>query len=302
MPRCHSNPIFRDKAEREQADSRTEEEIQVQQHAHEQQRDGQLLWRNFEIPEPPNAQEQTEVSQVAEAHAEQAPGESNASTNLEKEEKEEKASPGQAELTHRYHVGNGSPRGVRAHGQECGLSDPEEKHFGALRPGNDSSLVPNSESLHSISYCTEHLSKLNPLFYNPECVHSKSSPHHSHGGGATNCTLSIHRASSINYPPTTNSKDSTRNASLAKYNIERGVKSGKLAERWKELCTENHQNPPNLPTLPGVDKAHKGQYNRCIFSSASFILQNSAFPYGENFANSSLDIHFLGDFYSVKHS
>ncbi|PIK39623.1 putative voltage-dependent T-type calcium channel subunit alpha-1H-like [Apostichopus japonicus] len=146
------------------------------------------------------------------------------------------------------HVGNGSPRGGRAHGQGCG-DDPSERHSGVLKH-KSSNIVPNSESFHSISYCTEHLSKLNYPLY-PECVHSKSSPH-SHA----NCTLSIHRASSINYPPTTNSKDSTQNALLAKYNIEEGVKAGKLGRRWKELCTENHQNPPQLPAVTG-DKGHK---------------------------------------------
>lgn len=162
--------------------------------------------------------------------------------------KKKKATP---DPSHHYHVGNGSPRGGRAHGQGCG-DDPSERHSGVLKH-KSSNIVPNSESFHSISYCTEHLSKLNYPLY-PECVHSKSSPH-SHA----NCTLSIHRASSINYPPTTNSKDSTQNALLAKYNIEEGVKAGKLAERWKELCTENHQNPPQLPAVTG-DKGHKGQY------------------------------------------
>lgn len=165
---------------------------------------------------------------------------------LRRRKKKKKPVPQKMEPTSHYQVGNGSPRVARAHEHECDRTKHDCKHLGVVKPNG--SLAPSNESLHSISYCTEHLSKLNPLY--PECVHSKSSPH-SH----VHCTLSIHRASSINYPPTINSKDSTQNALLAKLKVEKGVKSGKLADRWKELCTENHHSP-NLPAVT-TDQGNK---------------------------------------------
>lgn len=167
---------------------------------------------------------------------------------LRRRKKKKKPIPQKMEPTSPYHVGNGSPRVARAHEHECDRTKHDCRHLGVAKPNG--SLAPSNESLHSISYCTEHLSKLNPLY--PECVHSKSSPH-SH----VHCTLSIHRASSINYPPTINSKDSTQNALLAKLKVEKGVKSGKLADRWKELCTENHHSP-NLPAVT-TDQGNKGE-------------------------------------------
>ena len=94
---------------------------------------------------------------------------------------------------HHYHFGSvSSQQAPRASPEDSDVgSSPAGKHKLVLPPRNGSAT-----SLQSVNYCPEKMSKLEPL---PLCQGQMSSPY-------MTTSLSIHRASSINYP-TTNSKD-----------------------------------------------------------------------------------------------
>ncbi|XP_038064371.1 voltage-dependent T-type calcium channel subunit alpha-1I-like isoform X5 [Patiria miniata] len=134
---------------------------------------------------------------------------------------------------HHYHFGNNSPQAPRASPENSDIGSSPTRQSRLVVPAANGSLGPSVDSLHSITYCTENLSRLEPLPSRSRC---KQSPHHH-----VVTTLSIHRASSINYP-TTNSKDTRPNSALAKLTAETALNSmtdvppNKLQERWKDLC------------------------------------------------------------------
>ena len=143
-----------------------------------------------------------------------------------------------------YHFGN------NGHGQQHAAprASPENSDIGSsptrqnrllVPPAANGSIGPSTESLHSIAFCTENLSRLEPVISRTQ---SKSSPHHH-----VMATLSIHRASSINYP-TTNSKDTSQSMALAKLTTERAINNmsditpNKMQEKWRELMSGSEPN------------------------------------------------------------
>ncbi|XP_072167756.1 voltage-dependent T-type calcium channel subunit alpha-1H-like [Diadema setosum] len=137
---------------------------------------------------------------------------------------------------HHYHFGNGNSQAPRASPEDSDVSSsPSRKHKLALPSSNGSAT-----SLQSMNCCTEQLSKLEPV---PLHQGQLSSPYH------MTTTLSIHRASSINYP-TTNSKDLNQAVMFAKMASEREggspnpgtVSPSRLQEKWSELCGGNHMS------------------------------------------------------------
>ena len=132
-----------------------------------------------------------------------------------------------------YHFGNGH-QAPRASPENSDIGSSPTRQNRLLVPATNGSIGPSSESLHSIAFCTENLSRLEPVISKSQ---SKSSPHHH-----VMATLSIHRASSINYP-TTNSKDTSQNTALAKLTTERALNNmsditpNKMQEKWKEIMS-----------------------------------------------------------------
>ncbi|XP_041474173.1 voltage-dependent T-type calcium channel subunit alpha-1I-like isoform X5 [Lytechinus variegatus] len=153
---------------------------------------------------------------------------------------------------HHYHFGNVNSQAPRASPEDSDVSSsPSRKHKLAIPSSNGSAA-----SLQSMNYCTEKISKLEP---SPLCQAPLSSPYH------MTTTLSIHRASSINYP-TTNSKDLNQAVAFAKMASDKegstpttpsNVSPGRLQEKWTELCGGNHMSRysklPPIKTDTGKD-------------------------------------------------
>ncbi|XP_022091428.1 voltage-dependent T-type calcium channel subunit alpha-1I-like isoform X3 [Acanthaster planci] len=153
---------------------------------------------------------------------------------------------------HHYHFGSNSPQAPRASPENSDIGSSPTRQNRLVVPSANGSLGPSVDSLHSITYCTENLSRLEPLPSRSRC---KSSPHHH-----VVTTLSIHRASSINYP-TTNSKDARPSSALAKLTAETALNSmmdvppNKLQERWKDVCLGETLN--KYSKLPPVKNGNK---------------------------------------------
>ena len=145
---------------------------------------------------------------------------------------------------HHYHFGNNGSHAPRASPENSDIGSSPTRQNRLMVPSTNGSLGPSNDSLHSITFCTENLSRLEPIPSRSRC---KSSPHHH-----VVTTLSIHRASSINYP-TTNSKDTRQNMALAKLTAETALNTmtdvppNKLQEQWKELCLGDSLNKYRIP-------------------------------------------------------
>lgn len=156
---------------------------------------------------------------------------------------------------HHYHFGNGNSQAPRASPEDSDVSSsPSRKHKLAIP-----SSVGSAASLQSMNYCTEKISKLEP---SPLCQGPMSSPYH------MTTTLSIHRASSINYP-TTNSKDLNQGVAFGKSASDKDGSTtpttpgngspGRLQEKWTELCGGNHMS--RYSKLPPIKSDHpKGAF------------------------------------------
>ncbi|XP_030839908.1 voltage-dependent T-type calcium channel subunit alpha-1I isoform X5 [Strongylocentrotus purpuratus] len=150
---------------------------------------------------------------------------------------------------HHYHFGNGNSQAPRASPEDSDVSSsPSRKHKLAIP-----SSLGSAASLQSMNYCTEKISKLEP---SPLCQGPMSSPYH------MTTTLSIHRASSINYP-TTNSKDLNQGVAFGKVASDKDGSTpttpgngspGRLQEKWTELCGGNHMS--RYSKLPPIKSDH----------------------------------------------
>nr|XP_006811385.1 PREDICTED: voltage-dependent T-type calcium channel subunit alpha-1H-like [Saccoglossus kowalevskii] len=155
---------------------------------------------------------------------------------------------------HHYHYGNVSPRAPRASPEVSDIGSSPTRPNRLMLPSMNNSLNPSHESLHSIAYCTESVSKIDSAIVNsPLCA----SPH---AIVTTTATISIHRASSINYP-STNSKDTNASLARAKQKVENTLNNladlspNKLTDKLSGSCNGRNTVLNRYEKLPPIDKA-----------------------------------------------
>ena len=252
----HSNSIFWDKTKREQVNGRAEETVSFYQYAGQQRWTRQLLrWDPLKYIGHLVRQAKRKVRRWQKGIRGKRQRKVMPAISLRRKKRRTKSVHVHCHHHHHhhhYHFGNNSPQAPRASPENSDIGSSPTRQNRLMVPNTNGSLGPSNDSLHSITYCTENLSRLEPIPSRSRC---KSSPHHH-----VVTTLSIHRASSINYP-TTNSKDTRQNMALAKLTAETAlnrmtdVPTNKLQERWKDLCLGDTLN--KYSKLPPVKTGSK---------------------------------------------